>query len=169
MHSTLTTKNHQSKWFVINLTGLEVGTFICNTTGNPLKCSLFSAWPRRFLFISFVCQFLKYKCLRHVYIVSMLNIVKKLFIYGFNLFNISKILENIYIYIYNVLFYKVLHDSWGAWKIYSPKNISLKNNSKNDFPKKKLFPSDCVNGKYYLLEWMHRRCKTCKIYMFQCM
>lgn len=80
----------------------------------------------------------------------MLNIVKKLFIYGFNLFNISKILENIYIY--NVLFYKVLHDSWGAWKIYSPKNISLKNNSKNDFPKKKLFPSDCVNGKYYLLE-----------------
>lgn len=98
MHSTLT-KNHQSKWFVINLTGLEVGTFICNTTGNPLKCSLFSAWPRRFLlFFSFVCQFLKYKCLRHVYIVSMLNIVKKLFIYGFNLLNISKILEkNIYI------------------------------------------------------------------------
>lgn len=39
-----------------------------------------------------------------------------------------------------------------AWKIYSPKNISLKNNSKNDFPKKKLCPSDCVNGKYYLLE-----------------
>lgn len=53
------------------------------------------------------------------------------------------------------MFYKVLHDSWGAWKIYPPKNISLKNNSKNDFPKKKLCPSDCVNGKYYLLEWMH--------------
>lgn len=162
MHSTLSTKNHQSKWFVINLTGLEVGTFICNTTGILLNVLYLVHDLVGFFFFSFVCQFLKYKCLRHVYIVSMLNIVKKLFIYGFNLFNISKILEN-------VLFYKVLHDSWGAWKIYSPKNISLKNNSKNDFPKKKLFPSDCVNGKYYLLEWMHRRCKTCRIYMIQYM
>lgn len=55
-------------------------------------------------------------------------------------------------YIYNVLFYKVLYDFWGVWKIYFLKNILFKNNFKNDFFKKKLFFLDCVNGKYYLFE-----------------
>lgn len=85
-------------------------------------------------FFSLTCQFFKYKCLRHIYIISMLTIVSKLYIHVFNIFNLfSEKLKN---NIYNMLFYKVLHESSRAWKIYSPKNISLKNNSKNNFPKK---------------------------------
>lgn len=85
-------------------------------------------------FFSLACQFFKYKCLRHIYIISMLYIVSKLYIHVFNIFNLfSEKLKN---NIYNMLFYKVLHESPRAWKIYSPKNISLKNNSKNNFPKK---------------------------------
>lgn len=32
-----------------------------------------------------------------------------------------------------MLFYKVLYDFWGVWKIYFLKNILFKNNLKNDF------------------------------------
>lgn len=61
---------------------------------------------------------MKYKCFCYVYIVSMLNIVKKLFIYGFNLFNISKILENIYIYIMCCFIkFCMIFEEFG-WRIY---------------------------------------------------